>query len=507
MSEMSLSKPLSLAVPPARLWACAVAAGLVAAALLYDSEIGINLVLWTAVAAVGLSVARPPRDVSHRATIIPMVFAVVLATGATITAADQAQAIIVLLVASLLALATVLTAMAPRAERYGAILILTAPIVALVATVGSAFRAVSDTIGSIGVVRRRPALRGALIGVPVAIVFAALFADADPLFARGRSAITDLFSSIDVLPRFAFFAVMTLGVLGAYAFAASTEARAASQARDAATKERAVTTLGPERTIVLACAAAVSWLFVILQIAYLAVDAPARAGSGVTYAEYAHRGFGQLSVVATMAVLLVVEALGRGRGAHASQRLRTAAFALIAAVSGVLVSAFHRVTLYENAYGFTTARVHAQAYMLVVLVVLVLCAIEIARGFDAARLARGTMTAALVAIATVVFWNDHAWVARQDVARFAGTKRLDVSYLARGLAPDAYPALLESLPALPPDQRQALASALWPRATCELRGGTRWFEWNLARANARTALVAHGYSLTPPPRARCTSDD
>ena len=501
------AKPLSLAVPRFRLWAFALAAGVVATALLYDSSIGVNLVIWTVVAAIGLTVARPPRDASHRAMLVPIAFAVVLATGAMVTAADQAQAIIVLLVASLLALATVLTAMAPRSDRYGAVLILTAPVVALVASVGSAFRAVSDTIGSIGVVRRRPALRGALIGIPVAIVFAALFADADPLFARGRSAIADLFSSVDVLPRVAFFAVMTLGVMGAYAFAASDEARSASQARDAATRERTVTAIGPERTIVLACTAAVSWLFVILQIAYLAVDAPARSGSGVTYAEYAHRGFGQLSVVATMAVLLVVEALGRGRGVHAPQRLRTAAFALVAAVSGVLVSAFHRVTLYEDVYGFTTARVHAQAYMLVVLVVLVLCAVEVARGFDAARLARGTMITALVAIATVLFWNDHAWVARQDVARFAGTKRLDVSYLARRLAPDAYPALLESLPALPPDQRQALASALWPRAACELRGGTRWFEWNLARANARTALLAHGYSLTPPRGAPCLSAD
>jgi len=499
-------KPLSLAVPRPRLWAFAAAAGLVASALLYDSAIGLNLVLWTVVAVIGLTVSRPPHDSSHRMTLVPIAFALLLATAAAVTAAGQAQAIILLLVACLLALATVLTAVAPRAERYGAMLILTAPFVALVATIGSAYRTVADSVGSIGIVRRRPVLRGALIGIPVAIVFAALFADADPLFARGRNAIAHLFDSVDVLPRLAFFAVMTLGVLGAYAFASSTEARAASQARDAATKERAVAALGPERTIVLACAAAVSWLFVILQVAYLAVDAPAMPGSGVTYAEYAHRGFGQLSVVATMAVLLVVEALGRGRGAHAPQRLRAAAFALVAAVSGVLVSAFHRVTLYENAYGFTTARVHAQAYMLVVLVVLVLCAIEIARGFDAARLARATMVTALVAIATVVFWNDHAWVARQDIARFAGTKRLDVSYLTRDLAPDAYPALLESLPALPPDQRQALASALWPRATCELRGADRWFEWNLARANARTALLARGYSLTPPANAPCNRD-
>lgn len=501
-----LETPLSLAVPRARLWAFATAAGVVATALLYDSRIGINLGIWAAVAALGLSVTRPPRDPTRHAAVVPIAFALLLATAAAVTAADQAQAILALLVLCLLALATVLTATAPGSARYGAVLILTAPFVALVAAGASAFRTGVDSVGSIGAVRRRPALRGALIGIPVALVFAALFADADPLFARGRDAISNLFSAVDFLPRLAFFAVVTVGVLGAYAFAASDEARAASAARDQPTKERVVRPVGPERTIVLACAAAVSWLFVILQVAYLAVDVPARAGSGVTYAEYAHRGFGQLSVVATIAVLLVVEALGRDRGSHAPQRLRMAAFALIAAVSGVLVSAFHRVTLYENAYGFTTARVHAQAYMLVVLAVLVLCAVEIARGFDAARLARGTMATALVAIATVAFWNDQAWVVRQDVSRFAGTKRLDVGYLARRLAPDAYPALLDALPQLPTEQRQALASALWPRAACELRSGTHWYEWNLARAQARTALRAHGFPLAPPAGASCVSE-
>jgi hypothetical protein len=117
------------------------------------------------------------------------------------------------------------------------------------------------------------------------------------------------------------------------------------------------------------------------------------------------------------------------------------------------------------------------------------------------------MTVALVAMCVMTFWNDHAWVVRADVARFAGTARLDTRYLARRLSPDAYPALLEALPVLPPVQRQQLASELWPAAACALRGGDRWFEWNARRSAARTALRAHGFPLTPPRDAPCVRGD
>lgn len=496
-------QPLSLAVPAARVWTLAAIAGAAATALLYDSQIGVNLTICTAIAAGGLVAISAARDATHRSILVPLAFALLLAIGAAVTADAPTQALVMLIAASVLALATVLTALAPTGERYDAVFILRAPVVALLASVWSGMHTVADSVGSIDTLRRHPALRGALLGIPVVLIFAALFAEADPIFARGRDAVSALITPVDALPRIGFFAVVTFVALGAYAYAASEEARGAPAARTTTGAESVDAPHGPERTIVLACAAAVSWIFVVLQIAYVAVDVPARTGSGVTYAEYAHRGFGQLSVVATIAVLLVVEALGRQRTASAAPRLRVAGLALLTAVGGVLVSAFHRVTLYENVYGFTTARVEAQAYMLVVLAVLALCAVETARGFDAARLARATTVVALAALATLTFWNDQAWIVRQDVARFAGTKRLDVGYLAQRLSPDAYPALLDALPALPVDQRQALASALWPTATCELRNADRWFEWNAGRARARAALRGHGFPLTPPANAPC----
>lgn len=496
------SRSLPLAVPPLRLWLLAIAAGLVAAAVLFDARLGVNLLLWTALAAGGLVAMRPRRDQAAGDLRLPLGFAVALAAGAMVTSDGAMQFLVVLLIASLLGLATLLSAVAPARFEYGATFILTAPFRALPFSVKAGVHTVVASVGSIGAFRRRPALRGALLAAPVALLFASLFAAADPIFARGRDAITSLFTSVDILPRLVFFIVVTFIVLGAYAYAASMQRREDTVPSEP-TQDHGATESAVEWTIVIASAAVVSWLFVALQIGYLVSNAPARVGSGVTFAEYAHRGFAQLSVLATIAVLLVVAAVGRRGEGTAPRALRAWVFALLAAVAGVLASAFHRVTLYENVYGFTTARVNAQAYMLVVLAVLVLCALETARGFDTARLARATMAVALAAMCALMIWNDEAWVVRTDVARFAGTARLDARYLVRRLSPDAYPALLDALPVLPPAQRQVLASELWPTAACRLRGDDRWFEWNARRAAARAALLSHGFSLTLPAGSSC----
>lgn len=488
------------AVPRAHVWLLAALAGAVATGVLYDARLGINAAIWAAVAAAGLLVVQQEADPALRSPRLPAVFAVLLAIGASVTADPEVQALLVIGMLTLLALATRLTALAPPSGRYGAAFIVTAPPFALLETVKHAGLELRDGVGSIGVLRGRPALRGALVGAAVVLVFAALFADADPLFARGRDAVTSLIGSVDFLPRVAFFAIVTFGVLGTYAYASRVD-----RVADVATPPPIPTAHGrskpADRAVVVACAAGVCWIFVVLQIAYLATNAPERPGSGVTYAEYAHRGFAQLSIAATLALLLVVEALGREPSP--SRRLRASAYALVGAVAGVLVAAFHHVTLYENVYGFTTARVEAQAYMMCVLALLIICAIEIGRRFDTARLARATMWVALTALLAFGVWNDQAWVVRQDVARFAGSKRLDVRYLAK-LAPDAYPEILDALPRLPEAQRQQLASALWPRAMCAVRDDAHWFEWNVSRARARAAFQSHGFAIAPFPDHPCS---
>jgi hypothetical protein len=235
---------------------------------------------------------------------------------------------------------------------------------------------------------------------------------------------------------------------------------------------------------------------VLFQLSYLFGAAPAVAGSGVTFAGFARQGFGQLAFAATTAALLIVAAEVRvapdDRGAR--RALAIPALVLLAAVACILASAFHRVTLYENAYGFTTMRVYAQAYMVMTLAILAVLAWHAARTFDVNALARHIMTIALATLTVLAYWNADAWVARANVARFAQTGTLDVTYLTHGLSPDAYPALVESLPALREPERTLLATALRHEYARRpfMQAADRWYEWNARRERARGALLALG---------------
>src|SRR5262249_25881737 len=222
-------------------------------------------------------------------------------------------------------------------------------------------------------------------------------------------------------------------------------------------------------------------------------DPAAAVGSGVTYAEYARRGFAELSTAATLCVLLVLacgrwSASGRLEGAG-----RAVSLLLLGETGLLLASAFRRIWLYEAAYGFTTARLYAQVYMVVLAILLALIAFE-RRGRVAARgVLRRAAGLGLAAVAALGCWNHEAWIARENFERAVETGRLDARYLVWDLSPNAVPALVEGAGRLP----SALADEVRMRLEDRYVKGTwlrqcDWYEWNLGQINAARALYGAG---------------
>lgn len=478
------------------LWILGVLSGVIGAAILYDARPGLNWGAWTAITAAGLLAYRRPDRATLRALALPLGFAVILAAGAGVTTTPILLVAILLIVASLLALTLLVAPDDPTARDYGAVEIITAPLRGLAQTVRGIVTAIGATVARRGTSRERPVLRGSLIAAPVVIALILLFAAADPVLARGRDFVYDAISTFSDVPRIGFFLLLTLIVVGAYAASHMVMPRAATRMGTAT--PGAVIGL-TERRIVLGAAGAVSWLFVILQMSYLFGTPPSLAGSGFTYAEYARRGFGELAVAATGVALLIVAAhqrIGPDDEPRERRGLMWPSLALLAAVYCILVSAFHRVSLYEDAYGYTTARVYAQAYMILTLVILAVLTWQVLRVFDVRVLARATMTVALATLTVIVFWNADAWVANANLDRYAQTGKIDVVYLARGLSPDAYPVLVQSLPRLALPERTQLVLGLAKQYARQpsLRAVGSWYEWNLRRSRARSALGAAGIS-------------
>ncbi len=482
------SSPSSGAVKgePRLLWATAAAVAGFGTWMLYDALPGINWVLWTGAAVAGLLVFSRPRRYSPRSVLIMGGAPIVIAGAAAVTASPVLWALICLAIVFFLAMQMLLTpGLSPRSitARFAA----TAPLVALRIAAVQAMRRGVEATHLIRSTRARAWVRGLAITLPVLVGFALLLAGADPIFAAWRDAVGDLVASWEFVPRVAFFMALLVVVLGAYGYASIVSG--SSPAMEGKAPDRWLGST--ERLILLAGVAALFWLFLAVQLGYLFGNLPRIPASGMTFAEYARRGFGELSIVASASALLIVVSERYGNDDGRERTLRLLTFAVIAAVLLLLGSAFRRVWLYEAAYGFTTARLYAQVYMYAVAVGLAMLSLEVARDFDAGRLFRRAAAAATILFIALTYWNHEAWIASRNMDRFASTGKLDVAYLTRGLSPDAIPAIAQRLPSLPEPMRSDIRRAVRERSAARNEGRQRaWFEWNLASSRARQALNA-----------------
>jgi hypothetical protein len=156
---------------------------------------------------------------------------------------------------------------------------------------------------------------------------------------------------------------------------------------------------------------------------------------------------------------------------------------MIALVLAMLASAFSRMQLYEEAYGFTRLRVYTHSFMVWLAAALLLFLLALLR--DRPRwFSTGTLVAALLYVAALNIANPDALIVRLNVARFQESGKLDAEYLAT-LSADAAPALAAAMPSLSPADRAAVADALHNDridAASALSGG--WPSWQWARWRA-----------------------
>jgi hypothetical protein len=201
--------------------------------------------------------------------------------------------------------------------------------------------------------------------------------------------------------------------------------------------------------------------------------------TGLTYAEYVHQGFGQLTV-ATLLTLLVVWAASHWAGEGAGDRawLRVSLGLLCALTLVVVGSALHRMNLYEDAYGLTRLRLVVYVFegWLGLLVVAVAVAGLVRWGVWLPRVALVTGVCALLGLAAI---NPDARIAQQNLDRYAETGTIDWQYL-RNLSGDAVPVF--------EDRSETEIACGLPRYWTQ---SDDWLAWNLGRSRA-TSVIEHG---------------
>ncbi len=348
-----------------------------------------------------------------------------------------------------------------------------------------------------------PVLRGLLVAVPIVAVFTVLFASADAVFARFAGDLISWKVDLDlwdVAGRSVIVASVAWAWAGLFAFGGGflptlVSSEAAAGSRPAPSSGRPLRFGGIEATTVLVVLDLLFVAFVALQVAYLFGGLDTLATAGLTYAEYARRGFFELVAVAVLVGALVV-ALDLAVGRRSRAQL-AASLALLALTAVVLVSAFVRLRLYQDAYGWTELR-----FVVVVAIGWLAAALAIVSGLLLTRRTAWTLHALgillLVTLGGMNVVGPQAFVAERNLERAIdpslvppdGRTGLDVPYLYT-LGDEAVPAVVAVFDQLPEADSARLAPFLSWRAS-ELRTSPEllgWPAWNLSRERARAALA------------------
>ena len=331
--------------------------------------------------------------------------------------------------------------------------------------------------------------RGLLVAAPLVAVFGALFMSADAVF---EALVTSVFR-FDVewlLGHVLLFSVLAWLAAGyLHGFLTGTALPLLSDSLDRS-GPGAVTARGPAGTTevitALSAVALLFLLFVAVQSRYLfGADTLVQVTPGLTYADFARRGFFELVFASVLVVplLLVADWVTGERGGRAAWVFRSVAGLQIVLVLAVAASALHRLRLYYESYGLTASRLYALVLLVWIAAMLCWLAATVLRG-RRERFAFGALTSGLATIALLFAVNPDAVVARTNVARMAsaGTpERFDVAY-ATTLSADAVPILLEAMPGLPADLRCPLARHMLRRWPPGRPPSLRGWSWSAARA-------------------------
>jgi hypothetical protein len=308
--------------------------------------------------------------------------------------------------------------------------------------------------------RTREIVRGSIAAVLALTVFSLLFASADSVFDEFLKRIFNIELNEEFIGRIIETTVVTAFFIGAFGFALR---KLHPSPAPAAPRERKLGVL--ESTIVLVAVDILFSIFVAIQAAYLFGGEDYLLAHGLTYSEYAVRGFEQLVLVAIFSFAMISFAemhIMQSSGSHFSS-FKILSGVMVALVILILLSAYSRLALYEEAYGFTTVRLYSYAFMVWLAAVLVFLSLHIWRGGKRETFAFKAFLAAVVLLAFMNYLNPDAYIARENIARYQRTGLIDAPYLAT-LSSDALPASAILLDDPNPDVRNAFAAELkWQR--------------------------------------------
>jgi hypothetical protein len=287
-------------------------------------------------------------------------------------------------------------------------------------------------------------LLGLLISAPILGVVITLLASADKVFAEIVSKIPNLLDGVHLGET--FFRFLLIIFVATYVFSyiwsmLHPRQDTGLKAGDKPSEHR----LSLDSTIALTLLTVINFvyiLFTVIQFTYLFGSGDTFLPDGITYAEHARSGFGELVVVTIInfSILLTVIQFVRKEHPFIQRVIQIMLSLLISSTLVMLCSSYIRLLGYEQAYGYTYTRVLVHAFLIFLFVLFLLALYRIWR--EHTSLFKQYLIVAMIAYVGINYINIDKMIAIQNIERYAQTGKIDIAYLS-SLSYDVVPELIK----------------------------------------------------------------
>lgn len=339
-------------------------------------------------------------------------------------------------------------------------------------------------------------LTGILITLPLLALILSLLASADEVFGHLFGQIPDLLAKIPwntFVGRIVLAGIVAV-VLFSYLWSLMRPKpeNGSRIPRFGASQRQSQSRIDPVIAItLLSLIDAVYVLFTLIQFSYLFGGPAFALPAHFSYAGYARRGFFELIVVTLinfsllLTLIYLVKKSGRlvGRAVHLLESL------LVVCTLVMLFSAFFRMALYEQAYGYTYLRLLTHAFMIFLFVLFILTFWKIWK--RKIPLYKYYLITAIAAYVVINYVNIDQLITKYNIERYQLTGKIDISYLAT-LSDDAVAGSVRLLHAKDLSVAGRMENVLYFRNQ-SLSSPQPWQSFNLSHDRAKKILA--GYTL------------
>ncbi|AJS60579.1 DUF4153 domain-containing protein [Paenibacillus sp. IHBB 10380] len=326
---------------------------------------------------------------------------------------------------------------------------------------------------------------GLAIALPLLIVVISLLSSADGAFGEM------LFSAPDWMNNLALDEILIRGIwTGLFCFAffgylwGFIDSKIYVQVSEKPEVDRVGWKLDPIILVtVLIAINTVYVMFVVLQFSYLFGAWLGALPEGSSYAEYARSGFFELLAVTIINFVIMLGTLVYSGKEHSLlQKINNMMLYILVGCSGVMLySAYTRLVLYEEVYGYTTIRFLVHAFMIFLALLLVIAGLRI--HFHNIPLAKVYIVISLIAYVVVNYVGMDTIITEKNIERYHVSGAIDVDYLG-SLSADAIPLLLE----LNKEKSGLIQEHLYERWLELSQQDRQWQSFNLSSYRAEKAL-------------------